>query len=199
MTATASHPTPATETMRFETPGFPERLELLAHSDAGTLVQVELEPGGGTPLHVHHGYAEHFEVLEGRVGIEHGGTLVQLGPGERITAPAEAPHRFVNSSDAPARFLVELRGGQRGFIDMQLVFFGLRADGLVRPDGSPKDPRHVAIVFGWARTSPPSRGGRAAMAVLRALGRLTGEERKLRARYVAPAEARVAALPARRA
>ena len=92
------------------------------------------------------------------------------------------PHRFVNESSAPVRFRVTLEPGRRGFIEMQLVFFGLRADGRIDADGNPRDPRAVATAFGWAGIAPPTAGAAFAMRVFRMVARLTGEERRLRAR-----------------
>lgn len=173
----------STHPLKFEHEGFPESLTILEHSAAQTLVEVDLGPGGGTPMHLHHGYAEWFEVLDGTLDIELADRVVSLGPGDRFTAAAEVAHRFVNSSAEPTRFRVALRDGQPGFIEMQMLLFGLRADGRVEADGMPRDPRHMAIALGWSDTSPPTRGGALAFVILRAAARLTGEERRLRRRY----------------
>jgi quercetin dioxygenase-like cupin family protein len=175
-------------TMRFEQRGFPERIAVLEHTPAQTLVEVDLDEGGGTPMHVHQGYAEWFEVLDGTLEIELADRTVTLGPGMRFTASAGVAHRFVNSSSAPVRFRVALREGQRGFLEMQLLLFGLRADGLATEDGSPRDPRHLAVALAWSDTAPPSVGGTFVMRALRLLARVTGEERRLHERYVVPAE-----------
>lgn len=188
MTTTMSHP------MEFGLEGFPERLTIVEHGATRTVVEVELGPGGRVPLHVHLDYEERFEVLDGQLDIRLADGTVTLGPGQRHTAPAKLPHCFENNSDETARFRVELVRGQRGFIDMQLLFFGLRADGLVGPDGAPRDPRQVAVAFGWSKTAPAAAGPALMMRVLRLVARLTGEERRLRERYVVPAEARIAAL-----
>ncbi|MBN9622604.1 MAG: cupin domain-containing protein [Actinobacteria bacterium] len=185
-TATPDH------TIRFEQDGFPERLVILEHTPAQTLVEVDLGPGGNTPMHVHRGYAEWFEVFEGTLDIELADRTVTLASGETFTAAAGVAHRFVNSSDAPVRFRVALRGGQRGFLEMQLVLFGLRADGRVDDHGIPRDPRHMAVALAWSDTAPPSAVGALMMRALRTVARLTGEERRLRERYVVPAEGRLA-------
>ncbi len=186
MSATASD-----HLMRFELDGFPERITVLEHTPAQTLVEVELDKGGGTPMHVHRGYAEWFEMLDGTLDIELADRTVALASGMRFTAAAGVAHRFVNSSSAPARFRVALRDGQRGFLEMQLLLFGLRADGRVDEEGVPRDPRHLAVALAWSDTAPPSAGAAGAMRALRALARITGEERRLRERYVTPAEPRL--------
>lgn len=178
-------------TMRFAHDDHPERLTIIEHSPAQTLVEVDLGPGGRTPMHVHHGYAEWFEVQDGSLDIKLADRTVTLATGESFTAAAETPHCFINSSEAPVRFRVALRGGQRGFLEMQLLLFGLRADGRVDDAGLPRDPRHMAVALGWSDTAPASAGGAWMMRALRAAARLTGEERRLRRRYVAPAESQL--------
>ena len=173
--------------MRFEHDGFPERLTVIEHSAAQTLVEVDLGPGGRTPMHVHRDYAEWFEVLDGTLDILLADRTVTLVTGSTFTAAAGVPHCFVNSSTEPVRFRVALRDGQRGFLEMQLLLFGLRADGRVKADGVPRDPRHMAVALAWSNTTAPSGGGALALRVLRSLARVTGEERRLRERYVEPA------------
>lgn len=181
-----------THTIRFEQDGFPERLTILEHTPAQTLVEVELDEGGRTPMHVHRGYAEWFEVLEGTLEIHLAERTLTLTPGMEFTAPAGVAHCFVNASGAPTRFRVALRDGQRGFLEMQLLLFGLRADGRVDDHGIPRDPRHMAVALAWSHTAPASPKAAWAMRALRTLARLSGEERRLRQRYVAPAEAGLA-------
>ncbi len=178
-------------TIRFDLDGFPERLTILEHTAEQTLVEVDLDPGGCTPMHVHRGYAEWFEVLDGTLDIELADRTVTLGPGGELTAAEGVPHRFVNSSPAPVHFRVALRGGQPGFLEMQQLLFGLRADGRVNAEGVPRDPRHMAVALAWSDTAPPSPGPAMMMRALRFAARVTGEERRLRERYVVPAEARL--------
>ena len=174
--------------MRFEHDGFPERLTVIEHSAAQTLVEVDLGPGGRTPMHVHRDYAEWFEVLDGSLDIVLADRTVTLAAGNTFTAAAGVAHCFVNSSTEPVRFRVALRDGQRGFLEMQLLLFGLRADGRVKEDGVPRDPRHMAVALAWSKTTAPNAAGALVLRTLRTLARVTGEERRLRERYVVPAE-----------
>ncbi|HTT94274.1 MAG TPA: cupin domain-containing protein [Solirubrobacterales bacterium] len=187
MTTTKPDPT-----IRFEHDDFPERLTILEHTPAQTLVEVDLGPGGRTPMHVHRDYAEWFEVLSGTLDIELADRTVTLAEGMRFTAPAGVPHCFVNSSSERVRFRVALRDGQPGFLEMQLLLFGLRADGRTDAEGMPSDPRHMAVALAWSDTAPAGAGAALLLRALRSLARLTGEERRLRERYVTPAESRLA-------
>src|SRR3954447_14416536 len=76
-----------------------------------TLIQVELAPGGGNALHRHMTYAEHFEVLEGRLAIGLDGAEHELKPGDTAVAPAGALHNFRNPTKETTVFRVELRPG----------------------------------------------------------------------------------------
>ena len=63
-------------------------------------------PGGGAPLHVHHGEAEAFYVLEGRVELTCGEQTVTAHPGDFVYTPKDVPHKFVVTGDKPARMLL---------------------------------------------------------------------------------------------
>jgi len=80
---------------------------LLSGDDTGdrfTLIDMYVPPGGGPPLH-RHDYEETFIVLDGRLDLTFRGTTQGVGAGTTINVPANAPHQFRNSSDAPARLL----------------------------------------------------------------------------------------------
>jgi mannose-6-phosphate isomerase-like protein (cupin superfamily) len=191
--------TTTSRALQFRLPGFPEQLTIVEHDPDRTLVEVDLAPGGRVPLHVHQDYEERFEVLDGQLDIRLADRTIALETGDCHTAPAKLAHCFENNSGESTRFRVELVPGQRGFVEMQLLFFGLRSDERVRSDGAPRDPRQLAVGFGWSQTAPAAAGPALMMRVLRATARLTGEERRLRERYVTPAEERIAAMEHRAA
>jgi mannose-6-phosphate isomerase-like protein (cupin superfamily) len=58
---------------------------------------------------------EHFEVLAGSLEMLVGGETRLLRSGEKAVAGENVLHRFRNPTDAPTRFLVELRPGHAGF------------------------------------------------------------------------------------
>ncbi|HEX8065062.1 MAG TPA: cupin domain-containing protein [Thermoleophilaceae bacterium] len=61
-------------------------------------------PGSGPVLH-RHPYDETFFVLEGRATFTVDGETVEASAGRMLVAPANAPHRFVNSGDGPLRMV----------------------------------------------------------------------------------------------
>ena len=69
-----------------------------------TLIDMLVPANGGPPPH-RHDFEEMFHVLEGRLQVTFRGTVHDLGPGQTINIPANAPHGFKVSADGPARFL----------------------------------------------------------------------------------------------
>jgi len=69
-----------------------------------TLIDMHVPPGGGPPLH-RHDFEEMFTVLEGEVAVAFRGATMVARAGDTVNVPANAPHRFGNVSDRPARLL----------------------------------------------------------------------------------------------
>jgi mannose-6-phosphate isomerase-like protein (cupin superfamily) len=59
-------------------------------------------PGEGPVLH-RHPYEEVFVLEAGQVTFTVGDETVELEPGQMLVAPANTPHKFVNSGDKPLR------------------------------------------------------------------------------------------------
>ena len=115
---------------------------LLSGDDTGgrfTLIDMYVPPGGGPPMH-RHDYEETFVILDGHLDLTFRGTAQAAAAGTAVNVPANAPHQFRNSSDAPARLLcISAPPGQDEFF----TAIGDRVPG---------------------RTSPPPRLGQAARA-----------------------------------
>src|SRR5438270_8211844 len=58
-----------------------------------SIVEATEPPGSGAPLHVHHGEAEGFYVLEGAVELTCGDQTVTAGAGDFVYAPKDVPHK----------------------------------------------------------------------------------------------------------
>ncbi len=114
----------------------------------GTVSRLELEisPGGGNELHVHRGFAEHFHVTEGQLGVRIGSAEHLLGPGESAVVPAGTPHRFFNRTSQPARCIVELRPGHAGMENALRIIYGLARDGLTNRRGIPRSFWQIAVL-----------------------------------------------------
>jgi quercetin dioxygenase-like cupin family protein len=68
------------------------------------LIDMYVPPGGGPAPH-RHDFEESFTVLEGESELTFRGETAVARAGETVLIPANAPHRFVNASDRPARLL----------------------------------------------------------------------------------------------
>ena len=71
-----------------------------------SMVESTEPPGGGAPLHVHHGEAEAFYILEGAIQLTCGDETVTAHPGDFVYTPKDVPHKFVVTGDTPARMLM---------------------------------------------------------------------------------------------
>jgi uncharacterized cupin superfamily protein len=65
---------------------------------------MHVPPGGGPPPH-RHDFEEMFTVLEGEIELTFRGEQSVARAGETVNVPANAPHRFRNATDTPARVL----------------------------------------------------------------------------------------------
>src|SRR5918992_1000309 len=65
-------------------------------------VEMQVEPGGGVPPHVHPAMEERFEVRAGRPSFLAGKKWRTAGPGETIIVPAGVRHAYRNRGDETA-------------------------------------------------------------------------------------------------
>ena len=93
-----------------------QRRELARDRDTGTaefqgaqydvpgfsFLWVEMSPGEGPRLH-QHPYQEVFIILEGRATYTVGTATLLAEARQIVIAPANTPHKFVNSGDGPLR------------------------------------------------------------------------------------------------
>lgn len=80
---------------------------LLTGVDTGgryCLIDMHVPPGGGPPPH-RHDFEEMFTVLDGEIELTFRGERIKASAGTTVNIPANAPHRFENASDRPARLL----------------------------------------------------------------------------------------------
>jgi mannose-6-phosphate isomerase-like protein (cupin superfamily) len=148
-------------------------------------VEVELRPGGGNDLHYHTAFDEHFEVVEGLLNIKCNGVEYLLGPGEKISAPAYAVHRFYNSSPDNVKFKAIVEPAFK-FEEGIRIAYGLAADGRCTRKGMPKSFWHLAILVDMGETYFPGIPLNAQRVLYKSLGRLArlfGKDREL-AKYL---------------
>jgi quercetin dioxygenase-like cupin family protein len=77
-----------------------------AATDGGYVeLDVMLEPGGETNVHIHPDQEETYEVLDGKLEVLREGHWQALSAGGSLTVPRGATHAFRNASKTPVRFL----------------------------------------------------------------------------------------------
>jgi quercetin dioxygenase-like cupin family protein len=96
------------------------------------------------PLHVHPCQESGAEVLSGSLVFEVDGVRTTLAPGESISIPANAPHRFWNESSDDARAIQYFRPAL-AIGDFFETLFALAAAGKLDARGMPR-PLQLAVM-----------------------------------------------------
>ena len=139
----------------FENPDIKDKVTVLESSldtnNAYTLLQVELEAGGGNNLHYHTSFTEEFTAIEGVLSIGLKKRQLHLKPGETATAEMNQLHRFYNAGSTPIRFNVRLVPGSVEFEKCIAIGYGLASDKLTRK-GIPKKLDHLALLLDLSNT-----------------------------------------------
>jgi len=123
--------------------------------DSVTIIDVELNPGGGAPRHYHQTYDEQFECMEGELHLEIDKKIIVLQPGDKATAPRRSVHRFFNEGTETVLFRTTISPGQQGFEHMLKIAYGLAADGLTDATGKPRKFWHMGTVVALSDTNLP--------------------------------------------
>ena len=111
-----------------------------------TLIDLEVAPGGGNPLHFHATFTERFTVEAGELGARIGKRRLTLRAGEGELVPLRVVHRWFNPSAETVRARVELRPGHSGFEESLRISYGLARDGRINAKGIPKSFLHLAVL-----------------------------------------------------
>ena len=99
-----------------------------------SIVESTEPPGSGAPLHVHHGEAEAFYILDGSVELTCGEETVTAHTGDFVYTPKDVPHKFVVAGDKPLRMLMLF--SRSGFER----FFAEGGSPLDQPPAGPPNP-----------------------------------------------------------
>jgi quercetin dioxygenase-like cupin family protein len=112
-----------------------------------TEIEVELMPGGGTPMHFHRDFSETFVVTQGllSIGLKRG-IVRTLVTGQSITAEKMQLHRFFNGTNNKVCFKTIIMPGSPGFENSLRILYGLAADNLTNSKGIPKNMIQMAVV-----------------------------------------------------
>lgn len=92
-----------------------EQMAIRVHSNnvngAFTIIEVNVPPFMGPPLHYHQDREEIFEVLEGRFRFYCEGEEFEVGPGTSVVIPRNSVHAWVNLGPGRARMLFTFMPG----------------------------------------------------------------------------------------
>ena len=112
-----------------------------------TLVEITVDPGYETPLHIHHREDEAFWIVDGGATFTVGEETVEAGPGDYLFGPKHVPHKWAAGPDG-ARLLYLFAPG--GFEDL-IMAMSEPARELVPPPADvvpPADAAEIAAGFG---------------------------------------------------
>jgi quercetin dioxygenase-like cupin family protein len=102
-----------------------------------SVVEATEEPGSAAPLHVHHGEAEAFYVVDGTVELTCGDDTVTAHAGDFVYTPRDVPHKYSVVGDRAARVL--LLFSRPGFES----FFVEAGAPIDEPPAGPPDPERT--------------------------------------------------------
>jgi quercetin dioxygenase-like cupin family protein len=88
-------------------------IKATAEDTAGghTLVEITVDPGYETPLHIHHREDEGFWMLDGSATFTVGEEIVEAGPGAYLFGPKDIPHRWRAGEDGARLLYLFAPGG----------------------------------------------------------------------------------------
>ena len=102
----------------------------------------------GAPMHTHTNEDEYSFILQGRVGVQLGDEVIEVGPGDLVLKPRGVAHTFWNAGDVEARLLeiISPAGFEEYFRELAPVL----------AEGGPADPRVAEIRARYALDLDPA-------------------------------------------
>jgi quercetin dioxygenase-like cupin family protein len=113
--------------------------------EAVSVLEIDVAPHTGNPKHYHTLFAETFEIITGELFIGMDKVTTTLKPGQSITVPIGSVHFFKNKTDLNCRIRITVNPGNTDFEDAMNIYYGLKKNGLLRDDGTPKKLSDLAI------------------------------------------------------
>lgn len=88
-------------------------IKATAEDTAGghTLVEITVDPGYETPLHIHHREDEAFWMIDGSASFTVGEETVEAGPGAYLFGPKHVPHKWRAGSQGARLLYLFAPGG----------------------------------------------------------------------------------------
>lgn len=108
---------------------------------------LEVSPGGKVSPHYHNTFSETFIVRTGMLSLQLGSRKLLLQAGEKATVPPHILHAWANSSGETLVCDVILEPGNEGFEKALQAAYGMARDGMVLPNGLPKNIWYLALLI----------------------------------------------------
>lgn len=105
---------------RIEPPSGPQTVKVSRADTDGAfeVIEIDVAPGGGPPLHYHPGFDEAFYVTEGVLTLRIGDRIHELSPRSSALVPAGTIHTWKNRGSSLVRFLqMTAPGSMEGFLE----------------------------------------------------------------------------------
>ena len=104
-----------------------------------------LSVGGHVPgAHVHPAQEERFEIVAGTMKFRMNGRTIVAGPGDVVTVPPGARHKFDNGGDEPVQVRVEVRPALK-MEDLLVNTVVLATEGKTNRKGMPEPAATVLV------------------------------------------------------
>lgn len=123
---------------------------VFAEHDDMLEIQIEIDPGGEVPPHLHPVARERFEVLEGEVTFEVGREKLVARAGDVAEVEPGIRHRFLNRSGSLARMKAEVQPKGRLRANLEEAAALARAGRMTRR-GMPRSPGAVVDLAAFVK------------------------------------------------
>jgi quercetin dioxygenase-like cupin family protein len=104
--------------------------------NAYALVEIIVQPQGGTPPHIHSHEDEAFYIQEGELEFQLDQQIIMATPGTFLHSPKGQLHRFTNTTTQPAKLLcwVTPAGLEKFFLEIGIPTTGINHSPSVSPE-----------------------------------------------------------------
>jgi quercetin dioxygenase-like cupin family protein len=117
-----------------------------------SVMELYVFPKTGNQKQHHTLFDKMIEILDGELSVNHNKTTSTLKTGESVVIPIGSIHSFKNKTDRKCRIRITLKPGSTDFEDAMNIYFGLKRDGRLHSNGSPKRISDAALL-NWLSNS----------------------------------------------
>jgi mannose-6-phosphate isomerase-like protein (cupin superfamily) len=105
-----------------------------------------IPPHSAFPYHYHKNIKKSYSAVEGWVSIGLGADRKVLAPNKTVTVEEGKVHKVVNAASVPAIYEVRISSEDKEVEKGFRILSGLEMDGLLNPDGLPRDFRTRCLI-----------------------------------------------------